>query len=107
MQFPTERHALDLEYKGQSYRLFARELGYIHFQELCSAKYPDPRGVGVLNAVVLACMETEDGKPAFTAQTWRDAPKAIAEPVSTAAMKAQGINPEEDDKPEAATEGNV
>ena len=103
--FERERHAVDVEYKGKSYRFYARELGYIHFQELCAGKYPDPRGVGVLNAVVLACMETEDGKPAFSAKDWRDAPKAIAEPISTAAMKAQGINPDEE-KAEGG-EGNV
>ena len=104
--FERERHALDVEHKGKSYRFYARELGYIHFQELCAAKYPEPRGVHVLNAVVLACMETEDGKPAFTASDWRNAPKGIAEPVSSAAMKAQGIETDTEEKPEAESEGN-
>ena len=103
--FERERHPVDLTYKGKSYRFYARELGYMHFQELCSAKYPEPRGVHILNAVVLASVETEDGKPAFTAQTWRDAPKAIAEPLSAAAMKAQGID-DAAKQDGAATEGN-
>lgn len=101
--FDRERHPVDVTHKGQSYRFYARELGYIHFQELCSAKYPEPRGVHILNAVAVASIETEDGKPAFTLQTWRDAPKSVAEPLSQAAMKAQGI---EDEKGEGG-EGNV
>lgn len=98
--FERERHAVDVTHKGKSYRFFARELGYMHFQELCSAKYPEPRGVHILSAVAVACLESEDGKPAFTSQTWRDAPKAVAEPLSKAAMQAQGIEDSEEDKPE-------
>ena len=98
--FERERHAVDVSYKGQSYRFYARELGYMHFQEICSAKYPEPRGVGVLSAVAVACLEAEDGTPAFTALTWRNAPKAVAEPLSQAAMKAQGI----EDSAEEASE---
>lgn len=101
--FDRERHPVDVTHKGQSYRFYARELGYIHFQELCSAKYPEPRGVHILNAVAVACLETEDGEPAFTPYTWRNAPKSVAEPLSQAAMKAQGI---EDEKKEGG-EGNV
>ncbi len=105
--FKLERHAVDVTYKGESFRFYARELGYIHFQELCAAKYPEPRGVQVLNAVALACLEAEDGKPAFTAETWRNAPKSVVEPLSAAVMQAQGINPDEPEKAGAATEGNV
>ena len=105
--FELERHAIDVEYRKKPYRFYAREMGYIRFQEMCSAKYEGARGTAILNAVVLACIETEDGKPAFTAETWRDVPKAVAEPISKAAMRAQGIDPDEPDKPEAATEGNV
>lgn len=104
--FERERHAVDVEYKGQSYRFYARELGYMHFQEICSGKYPEPRGVAILSAVAVACLESEDGKPAFTAMTWRDAPKAVAEPLSKAAMKAQGVEETADDRPEPAP-GNV
>lgn len=104
--FKLERHAVDVTYKGDSFRFYAKELGYIHFQELCAAKYPEPRGVHVLNAVVLACMVTEDGKPAFTLDAWRNAPKSVAEVVSSAAMKAQGIEDDKEEKPEASSEGN-
>ena len=97
--FERERHAVDVEYKAKSYRYYARELGYVHFQELCSAKYPEPRGVHVLTAVAVACLETEDGKPAFTVQAWRDAPKAVVEPLSLAAMKAQGIEESSEEPP--------
>lgn len=101
--FERERHRLDpIQHKGKTYQYFARELGYIHFQELCAAKYPEPRGVSILTAVVLACMESEDGKPAFTAADWRDAPKAVVEPVSKAAMQAQGIEDSEEENPEPA-----
>lgn len=103
--FKRERHAVDVSYKGESFRFYARELGYIHFQELCSAKYPEPRGVHILNAVVLACMESEDEKPAFTADAWRNAPKSVAEPISKAAMKAQGIEDDEE-KSSGDAEGN-
>ena len=102
--FQLERHAVDVEHKGQTYRFYAKELGYIHFQELCAARYPEPRGVHILNAVAIASLETEDGKPAFTLDTWRSAPKSVAEPLSKAAMKAQGI---EDDAATGSGEGNV
>lgn len=100
--FSLERHAVDVQYKGESFRFYARELGYMHFQELCSAKYPEPRGVNILNAVVLACIENEDCTPAFTSHTWRNAPKSVAEPITSAAMKAQGI---EDEKEELSGNG--
>lgn len=101
--FERERHAVDVTYGGKEYRLYARELAHIYFQELCSAKYPEPRGVNILCAVAVACLESEDGNPAFTMDTWRDAPRAVAEPLSMAAMKAQGIDDsEEKEKPEPA-----
>ncbi len=100
--FERERHAVDVEYKGKSYRYYARELGYMHFQELSQRKYDEPRGMRILSAVVLACVETEDGKPAFTPETWRDAPKAVAEPLAMAAMKAQGIDDAQEEAKEPA-----
>lgn len=97
--FDRERHPVDVTHKGQSYRFYARELGYIHFQELSRAKYPDPRDIHLMSAVVVASVEKEDGKPAFTFQTWRDAPQVVVEVVLSAAMKAQGLEYSKEEPP--------
>ncbi len=104
--FERERHAVDVEYKGKAYRFYARELGYIHFQEICGAKYSEPHTLNLLKAVVLASAENENGSQAFTAETWRDAPQVVADAISGAVMKAQGIKLQEE-KQQEAPEGNV
>lgn len=105
--FKRQRHAVDVPYAGESVRLYARELGYGHFRDICSGKYPEPSWQHVMEAVAVACVEGEDGKQAFTTETWRDIPRGPAEVLLKAAWKAQGV--EVDKEPEAGTEteGNV
>lgn len=105
--FKLERHAVDIEHKGETTRLYARELGYVHFRELSTGKYPEPRWQHVMEAVTLASIESDDGKPAFTAETWRVVPRGPVEALVKAAWKAQGVDVDKPEAPGAATEGNV
>ena len=104
--FERERHAVDVSYGGKPYRFYARELGYAHFRELSMGRYEEPRWVRVMEAVTVAAIEGEDGKPAFTAETWRDVPRSVAEPLTKAAWRAQGVDVDKEPEAGAETEGN-
>ncbi len=104
--FKRDRQAVDIEHGGEKFRLYARELGYGHFRNICSSNFPEPRWQRVMEAVTIASVETEDGRLAFTAETWPDVPRGPAEALLTAAWKAQGVDV--DKEPDAGTdsEGN-
>lgn len=100
-QFDTERQRITLSHKGKTYVYFVRELGYFEFQELRdlvqarageSERERTARGMALMRAVTAAATELEDGSPAFDERTLKKLPKALAEPLSDAAMKAQGID---------------
>lgn len=119
-KFDTERLRMTLTHKGKDYIFFVRELGYFEFQDLRdlvqgrdaeSEKQKVARGMALMRAVTLAAVETEDGSPAFDERGLRKLPRALAEPLSDAAMKAQGIDMEKIRKAaeagEAADEGKA
>lgn len=119
-QFDTERHKVTVTHKGKEHTYYARELGYFEFQELDSSldhmpisteKEKNNRGLAFMKAVTVASIETEERTPAFDAVSLKRLPKECAEPLSDAAMKAQGIDMEKIRKEakieEAAETGKV
>lgn len=95
-EFDTERTPVTIAYKGKEKTYYARQMGYFEFHELnqslASIEEKNKRGFELIQAVALASLETKDGKPAFTAEQIKRFPKEIAEPLTDAAMKAQGID---------------
>lgn len=83
----TERHPVE----GTDY--YVRELGYLEFVEITrrtKADDEEERGLEIIKAVMLACVEDAEGNPALDAQSIRRLKRAVFEPLSKAAMKAQG-----------------
>lgn len=112
--FDTERKPIDVTAKGKTVTFWVRELGYREYQAL-SQKHrsiPDAaeRGNRILDETVLACVEVEDGKPAFpTLEDWHRIPAEAAEPIMYEAMLMQGIDLKAtvSDEVEADEEGNA
>jgi hypothetical protein len=95
-EFDTERTPVTVTHKGKESTFYARQMGYFEFHELnqslSSIQDSNKRGVELMKAVAVASLETKDGKPAFTAERITRLPKEIVEPLTNAAMKAQGID---------------
>lgn len=118
--FDTERHAVTVKHKDKEVTYYVRELGYYEFQEInqeAALAYPSPkdkerRGLKVMYDTAVAAIEDKDGNPAFSLQAWRRLPKAPATELTTAAMKAQGIDLDKADEesseetPKEDAEGN-
>jgi hypothetical protein len=106
--FDRERHPVDVTHRGTAYRFYARELGYLHLQEIFSKPHEGGgETVKRLNEVLLASIEQEDGTLVFpTLQALRDAPKAVYEACLEGVMKAQALTAKSDG-PVAESEGNV
>ncbi len=104
--FKRDRHPVDIEYGGEKSRLYARELGYGRFRDICAGTFPEPRWQRVMEAVTVASVETEDGRLAFTAETWPDVPRGPAEALLKAAWKAQGVDVDKEPEAGAESAGN-
>lgn len=104
--FERERHPVDVTYAGKPYRFYARELGYLHMQEIFGRAHEVNQNLARLNEALVESIEKEDATKAFPdAKALRDCPRAIYEACMQSMMKAQGIGEKNDDKP--ATEGNA
>lgn len=109
MDFDTERHAVAVKHKDKEVTYYIRELGYYEFQEInqeAALAYPDKkdkerRGLKVMYDTAVAAIEDKEGNPVFTVQTWKRLPKEPATVLTTAAMKAQGIDLDKADKESA------
>jgi hypothetical protein len=113
-KFFNVRTAVPITVGDQTHTFYIRELGYLRFMEMNSSIGSDlersDRGLALMNAVCLAAIEEEDGSLSYTEDTWRDELKEVVRTLSTAAMKAQGVDlqkvPDEELTPEE-TEGNA
>lgn len=98
--FKTIRTPVVIEVGGESHTFFLRELGYLHFLEINRSAgaglSKEDRGFAIMEAVALASIEEDDGKPSYTAEEWRNERKEVVAPLSKAAMKAQGIDIEKE-----------
>jgi hypothetical protein len=104
----TER--VEVQISGKTY--YVRELGYLEFVELSrKAKVGDVEAVGmeIMRLTMLASVEDIEGKPMFDDTSLRRLKKSIFEPLSKAAMKAQGLDLDEKREPLSAedVEGNA
>lgn len=110
------RTACKIELNGKSHTFHIRELGYLEFEELRNKAIngagdgdKERAGLRIMDAVVVASAEEEDGKASYTADEWRREIKDVVLQLGKAAMKAQGIDVDavsEPLKPEDA-EGNA
>lgn len=116
----TERQRVTVTHKGKEHTYWVRELGYFEFQEVQEllGDMPDKtdkdksrRGMEMMKAITVACAENEVGEQALDNRSLKKLPREIAEPLTDAAMKAQGIDMEkirsQADKEEAADEGKA
>lgn len=104
--FERERHPLDVTYAGKALRLYARELGYLHVQEIFGRKHEANQNTARVNEALIESIENEDATKAFPdAQALRDCPRSIYEACVLSMLKAQGIEDKANDKP--VTEGNA
>jgi hypothetical protein len=95
--FERERHPVDIEHRGKSYRFYARELGYLHLQEILGKRMDDGGHNRRIADMICACIENEDGSLVFpTIDVLRDAPKSIYEACVAAMLKAQDLEPKGD-----------
>jgi hypothetical protein len=99
-KFFKVRHPFTVQVSGHpDHVFFARELGFLEFDELrtiIKSKMPDaPRNVfgrALLQAVVLASIEEQDGTLSYTEKDWVREIESVAAIVGKNAMKAQGYD---------------
>lgn len=105
-----------IELNGKTHTFHIRELGYLEFEELRSKAISEGSdedkertGLRIMDAVVVASTEEEDGTASYTAAEWRREVKAVVLQLGKAAMKAQGIDVDAVREPAAAedAEGNA
>lgn len=88
----TER--VEFEVGGQVYCI--RELGFLEFGQIHrKAKViedEESRGMELMRLVMLASVETIDGKAAFDEASIFRLKRSVFEPLSRAALKAQGMD---------------
>lgn len=103
--FERERHPIDVTYAGKAFRFYARELGYLHLQEIFGRVHEGNQNQARMKEALIECIENEDGSQAFPdAKALRDCPRVVFEACTESMMKAQGIGEATSDKP--VTEGN-
>jgi hypothetical protein len=105
-----------VEIKGKKHTFYIRELGYLEFEELrnkavtgTSEGDKERTGLRIMDAVVVASVEEEDGTASYTADEWRKEIKDAVLQLGKAAMKVQGIDVDaaSEPLPAEAVEGNA
>jgi hypothetical protein len=93
------RIACPVEVNGKSHTFHIRELGYLEFEELRNKAVSgatdgdkERTGLRIMDAVVVASVEEEDGKPSYNEAEWRREIKDVVLKLGKAAMKVQGID---------------
>lgn len=90
----TVRHEVPVEIGGQTYKVLIREIPYQKFVDINNGVgLPEKdRGIEIMKALCVACMEEADGKPSFTDETWVQEPLSAQVALYRAALKTHGIN---------------
>lgn len=105
-----------IEVNGKKHTFHIRELGYLEFEELknrtvrgITDENKERTGLRIMDAVVVASVEEEDGTASYTADEWRREIKDAVLKLGKAAMKVQGIDVDAATEPLPAeeVEGNA
>lgn len=88
-----------VEKNGKKHTFHIRELGYLEFEELrnkavsgANGEDKERTGLRIMDAVVVASVEEEDGSASYSPAEWRREIKDVVLQLGKAAMKVQGID---------------
>lgn len=88
-----------IDLNGKTHTFHIRELGYLEFEDLrnnavrkSNGEDKERVGLRIMDAVVVASVQEEDGQPSYNEAEWRCEIKDVVLQLGKAAMKAQGID---------------